>query len=137
MFSFLPLMNNSVTIRLSFLLLSISTIVSLKTINILRFLFGLCSSIFLCISSMSFDYWIKALESFKCFKLVLSLLLISNWYFASYGSLAYKYYFSWSRASNYQYSKRMVRKFAPLWIMFFYVFFCNIINVKHFSIVLL
>ena len=47
MFSFLPLINNSVTIELSFLLLSISAIILSKTINILRFLFGLYSSMFL------------------------------------------------------------------------------------------
>ena len=35
MFSFLPLRNNSVTIRLNFLLLSISAIISSKTVNIL------------------------------------------------------------------------------------------------------
>ena len=37
MFNFLPLINNSVTIELSFLLLIISPMISLKTINILRF----------------------------------------------------------------------------------------------------
>ena len=35
MFSFLPLINNSVTIGLSFLLLSISAIISSKIINVL------------------------------------------------------------------------------------------------------
>ena len=39
MFSFLPIINNSVTIGLRFLLLSLSAITSKKTINILRFLF--------------------------------------------------------------------------------------------------
>ena len=38
---------------------------------------------------MSFEYSIKALESFKCFKPVLFLMLIKNWYFTSYGSLVY------------------------------------------------
>ena len=37
MFSFLPLINNSVTIGLSFLLLSVLAIISSKTINIFRF----------------------------------------------------------------------------------------------------
>ena len=37
MFSFLPLMNNSVTTGLSFLLLGISAIMLSKTVNILRF----------------------------------------------------------------------------------------------------
>ena len=43
---------------------------------------------------MSFEYWIKALESFKCFKPVLFLMLIRNWYFASYGSLVYQWTFT-------------------------------------------
>ena len=84
------MINNSVTIGLSFLLLSISAIISSKTINILHFLFGLYYSMFLQISFISFEYSIKALESLKCFKPVLSLFLIENWYFASYGSLACK-----------------------------------------------
>ena len=69
--------------------LSKLAIILSKTINISRFLLGLYSSIFLLISSISFDI-IKALESFRCFNLVLSLLLIKNLYFASDGSLAYK-----------------------------------------------
>ena len=69
--------------------LSKLAIILSKTINISRFLLGLYSSIFLLISSISFDI-IKALESFRCFNLVLSLLLIKNIYFASDGSLAYK-----------------------------------------------
>ena len=60
------------------LLLSISTIISSEAINIFHFLFGLYSSIFLEISSLSFEYSIKALESVKCFKSVLSLLLVSS-----------------------------------------------------------
>ena len=44
--SFLPLINSSVTIRLSFLLLIISGIKSFKTINTLHFLLGLYSLIF-------------------------------------------------------------------------------------------
>ena len=47
MFSFLPLMNNSVITGFSFLLLSISEIIPSKTIKILRSLFGLYSSMFL------------------------------------------------------------------------------------------
>ena len=43
MLSFLPLINNSVTMGLSFLLLSISAIKSSKAINILRLLFRLYS----------------------------------------------------------------------------------------------
>ena len=37
-----------------------------------------------------FEYLIKALESFKCYKPAPSRLLIKNWYFALCGSLAYK-----------------------------------------------
>ena len=44
--SFLPLIDNSITIGLSFLLLSISATESSNTINVLRFLPGLHSSIF-------------------------------------------------------------------------------------------
>ena len=62
MFSFLPLINNLITTRLIFLLLSISAAISSKTINILRFLFGFYSSIFLSMSSISTEYSIKALE---------------------------------------------------------------------------
>ena len=46
MLSFLPLIKSSVTIELSFLLLIKSAIISLKTINFLRFFLGLYSSIF-------------------------------------------------------------------------------------------
>ena len=83
MCSFLPLINNSGTTELSFSLLIISAIISSKTINILRFLFGLSSSIFLQIWFLLFDYSIKTLESLKCLKSVLSRLLIKNRYFVS------------------------------------------------------
>ena len=62
MFNFLPLINNSDTIGLNYFLLSISAIISLKTINYLHFLFELYSSI-------SFEYSIKTLESFKVLSL--------------------------------------------------------------------
>ena len=91
---------------------------------------------------------IKVLESLKCLKPVLSLLLIKNWYFASYGTLAYKYILSISgrwlvklnnefvfpdpEPPSYKYSVWVFRNFWPIWIMFFYVFFCNIIKVDHF-----
>ena len=78
MLSFVTLVNNSVTTRLGFLLQSMSAIISSKTINILRFLFGLYSSMFLYISSISFEYSIKALEPLKCFNLVPYHLLIKN-----------------------------------------------------------
>ena len=61
----------------------ILAIISLKTINTLSFLFGLYSSIFL--SSISLDYSLKTLKSFKCLRPVLSLSLTSNWCFVSYG----------------------------------------------------
>ena len=64
-FSFPPLTNNLVTIGLNFLLLSFSAIISSNMINIFRFLFGFYSLIFLKISFTSFEYSIKALESFK------------------------------------------------------------------------
>ena len=51
---------------------------------------------FLQVLSISFEYSIKALESFKYFKPVLFPLLIKNWYFASYGSVAYKQILSMS-----------------------------------------
>ena len=89
MFHFLHLTNSSVTTGLSFLLLSKSGSTSLRTIKILGFLLVLCSSIFLKTSPISFEYLIKALISLRCFKPVISRLLIKNWCFASHGSLAY------------------------------------------------
>ena len=47
MLNFFPLINNLVTTGLSVLLLSISAIILSNTVNILRFLFRLYSSIFL------------------------------------------------------------------------------------------
>ena len=86
----------------------------------------------------------RALESFKWFKLVLSLFLIKTWCFASYGSFAYKYILSisgwWlirlnnefvffrSRASSYFYFVWMIKNWWPIWIIFFCVFFYNIIS---------
>ena len=90
MFNFLPLINNSVTIELSFLLLTISAIVLSKRFSILLFKCRLYSSMFLWKSSKSFEYLLKALESLNYFKPVLSRLLIENWYFVSYRSLAYQ-----------------------------------------------
>ena len=71
------------------LLLIISAIISSKAINILRFLIGLYSSIFW---SMSLGNSMKDLKSLKCFRPVRPHLLIENWYIASQGSLAYKFY---------------------------------------------
>ena len=87
MFNFLPLINNSVTTGLDFLLLMISAIISSKAINVLRFFTYI---VFLISSECSK----KALGSLKGFNPLLSLLLIKNWYFASYGSFAYKYILS-------------------------------------------
>ena len=78
MFSFIYVTNNSVTTGLSFLLLSISAIISWKIINILRFLFKLYSSIFLLVSSITFEYSIKSLEWFRCVIPARSTLLINK-----------------------------------------------------------
>ena len=80
MFNFLPLINSSVTVELSFLLLRISAIMSSNTINIFCFLSGLYSSTF-----FSYIVWLfnKAFGSLKCLEPVLSHVLINNWYFAS------------------------------------------------------
>ena len=82
---FVPIINNSVTIGLNFLLINISGIISSKTINISRFLFGFYSSIRLQISYISFEHSIKALESLKCLhslfydlKSYVSLCMISS-----------------------------------------------------------
>ena len=82
----LPLLNNSVIIRWSFLLVSILAIISLNAIVILGFLFGLYSSM----SFIWFEYSIKTLELLQFFNPILSCLLVNNWYFASYESLAYR-----------------------------------------------
>ena len=93
MFGFLPLINNSVTIELIFLLLIISVIIASNTINTFRFLFGLYSQIFENTnkySSILFEYSIKTFESFKYFKYLFSHLLIKNLSFALFRSFAYK-----------------------------------------------
>ena len=77
MFSFLRLINNSVTTGLTFLLLSIPEIIMPNTINIFHFLFGFYSSIFLQ-TSISCEYSINAFESFKYLNPVLPLLIINN-----------------------------------------------------------
>ena len=92
MFSFLPMINISVTIGLSFLLLTISTIISLKVINISRFYLD-CIFQYFCKYHpyhISFEYLIKDLESFNCFKPVLPGFIIENWYFDLYGPLGCK-----------------------------------------------
>ena len=91
----MPLINKSVTIEFSFLLLIISAIVSSKTINILRSLSILYSSIVLWTYCVSFEYSMRAFGSSKWVNSVLSLLLIKNWYLASGGSLAYKYIYQY------------------------------------------
>ena len=77
-FNFIPLLNNSVTVGLSFLLLSISAVISSNAINIFHVLFGLYSSIFFIKIIHIIEYSIKAFKSLKYFNPVLSLLLISN-----------------------------------------------------------
>ena len=95
MFNFLPLINNSVIIEFSLLVLIISATRSSKTINNLHSLSILDLPIFLLTFCIWFEYSIKALGPFNFFLfLVFSLLLIKNWYLASYGSLVYKYILS-------------------------------------------
>ena len=102
MFNFLPSINNSVTIGLSFLLLCISAIISSKMVNNWLFLGGEGGgrrgvrriAFFNVFINIIHIIWVfnKSLESLKCFKPVLSQLLIKKWYFPLYGSLAYKCY---------------------------------------------
>ena len=88
MFRFLLLINNSVTVGLTFLLGSISTIVTSYTNNIFHFLF------------VFFTIFINSIHIIQVLNIASELLkslmpapsssLIKNWYFASYGSLIYK-----------------------------------------------
>ena len=106
MFSFLPLINNSVTLRLHlritfrFLFLSISAIISSRTTNISVVSFNVLINIIhiIRVSNKSlriiFEYSIKALESLKCFVPTSLHFLIKNWYFTWYGSFVYKYLLS-------------------------------------------
>ena len=139
---FFPLIHNSVTVE-----------VSLKYDQ--YFWFFIWNIIFVIFINIMHTIWVlnKAFELLTYFKSVFSLLLISNWYFASNGSLAYikklsvsgswsirlsnKICFSRSRTSNYLYSIWMVRNFWPVLVVLFHIFFCNIIKIKHFCIVLL
>ena len=50
----------------------------IKTINALRFLFGLYSYIILQVSSISSEYYIKALESLKFFSRILFVYQLKN-----------------------------------------------------------
>ena len=88
-FNFLPLINNSVTIGLSFSL----SFQQFRHQKLLILYSSLTSVVFLnnFVNILLFEYSIKALRTLKCLNPVLSLLLIKNWYFASYGSFAYKY----------------------------------------------
>ena len=83
----MPLIIKLVTIEFSFLLLIISAIITSKTINILGFSSVLYSSIYLLPSSTWFEYSVNSLGSLKWLNPVLSLLLVKNWYLASYGFL--------------------------------------------------
>ena len=68
--------------------IGISAIISSNTINTLRFVPGLYSSIFPLTFCISFEYSKNALESFTCFAPTSFHFLIKNWYFVSYGFLA-------------------------------------------------
>ena len=81
-FSFLPLINNSVIKHISNHIIEYDQ-------NFSSFIWIIFFRISV-IPFILFEYSIKAFESLKYFKPVLSLLLISNYYFASYESLAYK-----------------------------------------------
>ena len=74
-FKNLPQINISVTVGSSFLLLSKSTIIILNTINILHFFIWIV--IINWISFKLYKYFVKALKSFNCFRLVCSCYLIS------------------------------------------------------------
>ena len=74
-FSFLPLINRSVSIWLSSLLLIISAIISSKAINTLHFLSGFHSSMFLYTSCILFEWASHLTLLFLCF-------LIRYWNFA-------------------------------------------------------
>ena len=87
MFSFLSLTDDSFTTGLGFLLpIGSLMIISSKTNNILHFLTRIHSSIFSKRSAVPFKYSIKTLESLQYFKSTPLRVLLSNWYFASYGS---------------------------------------------------
>ena len=96
MFSFVPLINNYVTIGLIVLLLSRSTIIlSIQstfcaTHQYFHFLLVIFINIFINIIHI-IQLFNISLESLKP---TFSRLLINNWYFASYGSLGYKWILS-------------------------------------------
>ena len=78
MFSFLPLTNNSVTIGLRFLLLSISAIISSRTINDLRFFLNYIIQYFYKYQPYHLSILIKSPKPLKLFNPVLSSLLIKD-----------------------------------------------------------
>ena len=82
--NFLPLLNNSFTVLLSFHYFVYQPSYHQKQLKFFVFYLD-------CILQVV-EYSIKGFESFIHFKPVLSRLLIKNLYFASYGSLAYKLY---------------------------------------------
>ena len=92
MFSFLLLINHSVTTGLSFFLSIISAIISKLSIFFV-FTYIVLFNIFINILHI---IWVfnKILGSLKYFNPVLSALLIKNWFFFSSGSFAYKYILS-------------------------------------------
>ena len=119
-FSFLPLKNNSVIIGLSFLLLRISANISPKKINILRFLFELYSSMFLLISSISFEYSLKASESLNFYASYWWTELL-NWLMNLFFQIQ-----SLQLLISYMDDQEFVANLDYV----FHVFFCNIIKVN-------
>ena len=77
-FSILSVINISVTIGLSFLVLSIPASMSSKTISVWHFLYDCILEYFYKISFTSIDYLIKAQKSFKYFNPMLSGLIFNT-----------------------------------------------------------
>ena len=96
-----------------------------------------------------FEHSIKDFESFKYFKPVLFRLLICNWYFSSYYFLHVNELYQYlvhdllDQVMNLFFQIQNLQlwifymDFWSNWIMSFYIFFCNIIKVNHFCIILL
>ena len=90
-FNFLPVINNSITIGLSFLLLSISAIISSNKIRFFCFYLGYNLQYFYKYQPYYLNIQFrKRLRIIKCFVPTSSRFLIQNWYFASFISLTYK-----------------------------------------------
>ena len=89
MFSFLPVIHNLVIIGSSFLLQSISAIISSKTTKILFLIWIVFFSVSINIIKIM---WVlnKSFRIIKCFVRRSSRFLIKNYFFAAFRSLAYK-----------------------------------------------